>query len=114
MPSARLDILVPTHMTRHRKPKAVRAISAAMGNAVKMALVQERKSILEQCPGFKMLGCSFILSDKTIAELCALAPSLTSVDDLNGVATLRPEHRYRAIIDVVSLAPCRNVQRRVL
>ena len=63
VPSARLDILVPTHMTRHRKPKAVRAISAAMGNAVKMALVQERKVFSNNAQDLRCLGvASFSLT----------------------------------------------------
>lgn len=93
VPSARLDILVPTPVTRSRKPEAVRFVSSDMRDAVKIALVQERNNLLEEFPGYKMVEGIFILSDKTIAELCALAPSVTSVRDLNSIATLWPEHK---------------------
>ena len=57
-----------------------------------------------------MLGSSFLLSDQTIVELCALASSLSSVDDLGAMVTLRAEPRsrlqlFRVILGVVSCAP---------
>ena len=90
VPSSTLDIFVPTTMKRPRKPKAVRVISPNMADAVKMALEQERRDLLERFPGYKMIGGSFILSEKTIDELCALAPPIRYVEDLNGVVTLQP------------------------
>ena len=102
VPSHRLDILVPIPVTRPRKPKAVRFISPDMQDALKIALLQERNNILEKFPGYKIIGGGFILSNKAVTELCALAPSLTSADDLSNISTLRPEHRheiFRVILD---------------
>ena len=75
-------------MTRPRKPKAVLFISPDMQDALKIALLQERNNILEEFPGYKIIGCGFILSNKAVTELCALAPSLTSADDLSNISTL--------------------------
>ena len=61
-------------------------------------MVQEGRNILEQSPGYQMLGCNFIMSDKTIVDLCTLAASVTSVADLNEVVTLRAEIRKRIFV----------------
>ena len=115
-PSPRLDVLVPTPVTRPKKPKAVRFISPNMLATLKMALVQERNSIMEEFPGYKMIGGGFVLCDRTITELCALAPSVNSADDLNSVTLLRPEHKhriFRVIFDIVSCAPSRSILHRI-
>ena len=52
-----------------------------------------------------MIGGSF-LSDRTVADIiCELAPSLSSVTDLDKAPTLRPEHKstiFRVVVDVLS------------
>ena len=105
VPYDRLDFLVPSPVKRPKKQKAVRVISAALEQELRLALLEERDIMLETYPGFKMIGGSFILSDRTVADICALAPSLTSVTDLDKVPTLRPEYKstiFRVVVDVLS------------
>lgn len=115
VPSSRLDVMVPTALRRPRKPRAVRYITSEMGDVLKQTLLEEREKLLEEFPGFKMIGRSFILSDKTIDELCKLSTSLSSVEDLNGIVTLRRELRSRIfskIMDVISCAPSPKKKQR--
>ena len=39
--------------------------------------------ILEECPGFRMLGGNFILPDATIEDLVLKAPFVVSKEDLD-------------------------------
>ena len=46
---------------------------------------------MNEFPGYKMMGSSFFLSDNIIRELCNIATTVRSVDDLNSIVSLRPE-----------------------
>ena len=111
-PSARLDFLVTMPMKRPRKPKPVRHITAGMADTLKLALFCERERIMNEFPGYKMMGSSFLLSDNTITELCDLATTLRSVNDLNSILSLRPELKNRLLWDFVSFAPSPQEKRR--
>ena len=113
--SSRLDVLVPLPLKRPRKPKPVRHITDDMADALKVALFREREKVVNEFPGYKMMGNSFLVSDSTIRELCSMATTLRSVDDLNGIVSLRPELRNRyfhVLWNVVSCAPSPKKRRR--
>lgn len=106
--SPRLDILVPTPQKQVRKAKPVRHITDNIKKAVREALIVERGRIVDEFPGFRMIGTEFILSDATIGELCDRASTITSKEDLNDVVLLRPEYHdrlFRVIWLIVSCAP---------
>ena len=106
--SARLDVLVPPSLKRARKSKPVRDVNKNMEQMVREGLLKDKDKILEECPGFRILGGNFILSDAVIEELCLKAPFIESKSDLNGVLLLRPEHHervFKVIWHVVSSAP---------
>ena len=108
LPSARLDVLVPLSLKRARKSKPVRDVNKNMKQMLREGLLKENDKILEECPGFRMLGGSFIFSDAVIEEFCLKAPFIESKDDLNGVLSLRPEHQemvFNVIWHIVSSAP---------
>ena len=108
VPSSRLDFLVPMPLKRSRKPKPVRHISDGMADALKRALVCEREKVMNEFPGYKMMGSSFLLSDNTIRELCDIAKTVRSVDDLDTVVSLRPELKNRffhVLWGIVACAP---------
>ena len=104
VPSARLDVLVPPSLKRARKSKSVCDVNKNMEQMLREELLKENNKILEECPGFRMLGGNFIFSDAVIEELCLKAPFI----DLNGILLLRPEHHERVfnvIWHIVSSAP---------
>ena len=88
LPSARLDVLVPLSLKRARKSKPVRDVNKNMKQMLREGLLKENDKILEECPGFRMVGGSFIFSDAVIEEFCLKAPFIESKDDLNGVLSL--------------------------
>ena len=115
VPSSRLDVLVPTSLKRARKPKPVRNVSKELKERLTVGLLNERDKILEECPGFRMLGGNFILPDATLEDLVLKAPFVVSKEDLNDVLLLRPEYRdrfFNIMWDVVSTAPPPNKKRR--
>ena len=59
VPSTRLDVLQPTAV---RRPRKLQHITNNMAEALKQALLQEREKLLDECPGYKMLRSSFLLS----------------------------------------------------
>ena len=85
VPSSRLDLLVPMSL---RKPKPVRHITDDMTDTLKLALFHEREKVMNEFLGYKMMGSSFFLSDNTTRELCNIATTLRSVDDLNSIVSL--------------------------
>ena len=104
VPYGRLGLLVPFPVKQPKKQKAVRVISAALEEELRLTLLEERDSMLQRYQGFKIIGGSF-LSDRTVADICELAPSLTSVTDLDKAPTLRPENKstiFRVVVDVLS------------
>ena len=76
VPSARLDLLVPPSLKCARKSKPVRDINKNMEQMLREGLLKENDEILEECPGFRMLGGNFVFSDAVIEELCSKTPSL--------------------------------------
>ena len=115
VPSPKLDILVATPSKRVRKPKSVRHISDDMEKALREALVVERERIVEEFPGYRMIGTGFILSDATIGQLCDKASTILSKEDLNDVVSLRPEYcdrLFRVVWQIVSCAPPPNKKQR--
>ena len=115
VPSPRLDLLVPMPLKRPRKPKPMRHISDDMSEALTHALLHERKKFLDEFPGYRMLGSNFILSDSTIRHLCTVATTLTSVDDLSSIVSLRPELKdriYHVMWDIISHAPAPKKKER--
>ena len=101
-------MLVPTSLKRARKPKPVRDVNKEMERKLTAALVKEKDKILEEFPGFRMLGGNFILSDAAIEELVLKAPFIVSKEDLNDVLLLRPEYRdrfFNIIQDILLTAP---------
>ena len=115
VPSSRLDLLVPMSLKRPRKPKPVRHITDDMADTLKLALFREREKLMNEFPGYKMMGSSFFLSDNTIRELCNIATTVRSVDDLNSIVSLRPELKNRffhVLWDTVSCAPSPKKKQR--
>lgn len=115
VPTTKLDVLVPTPLKRARKPKPVRDVNKEMEQKLTAALVKEKDKILEEFPGFRMLGGNFILSDAAIEELVLKAPFIVSKEDLNDVLLLRPEYRdrfFNVIWDILLTAPPPNKKQR--
>ena len=104
---SRLDFLNPMPLKRSRKPKPVRHISDGMADALKRALVCEREKVMNEFPGYKMIGSSFLLCN-TIRELCDVPKTVRSVGDLDTVVSLRPELKNRffhVLWGIVACAP---------
>ena len=79
------------------------------------ALVKEKDKILEEFPGFRMLGENFILSDAAIEQLVLKAPFVVCTQDLNDILLLRSEYRdrfFNVIWDILLTAPPPNKKRR--
>ena len=100
VPDAKLDLLAASTIRPNKKPKTVRLINADMEEALCKAFLKERDRIMDECPGYKMCGSSFILSTSTIKKLCSMAHYITSKDELKEALSLRPE-LYDRIFNVL-------------
>ena len=85
-------------MKRNKKRKPVRTVDPAMEQKLKDALLDERKKILTEEPGYQMLGCEFVLSTPCISQICELAPTITSKEELSDFVALRPEYHDRIYV----------------
>lgn len=97
--STRLDILQPGEQTRKKRRHIVHTISKIKMKILRDKLIEERKKILAERPGFGFLGLDSICPDVTIDELCKQSRYISSVNDMQ-LFGIKPEFKSR-FFDIV-------------
>ena len=100
-----------TTATKPRR-KVVRKVTKDMQESLRLRLLAERDNFDN---GFSMIGSSFLCPDSTVAEVCAQAKFVDTIDDIR-LFGIRPElkkHFFNSILDVCDCAASSNKRSRL-
>ena len=95
----RLDVLKLSVTCLCKRRRAVQHVSNETRQTLKNNLLELRKEIIDEQPGFNMLARDSVLADATIEQLCVESRYFSSVGDVR-IFGVRSEHKAR-VWDVV-------------
>lgn len=96
---ARFDVLKPSAPCTRKRRRAVQHVSNETREKLKNSLLELRKKIIDDQPGYNMLVRDSVLADATIEQLCVECRYFSSVDDIQ-IFGVRSEHKAR-VWDVI-------------
>lgn len=106
VPYAHLDILKPMYIPRKERRRAIRATDDDLIESLKERLIKEREKIIEENPGYAMLGPCFVFPDHVIHKICDEATYINDVSVLNHMDCLRLEHKKRVFESAMEILSC--------
>lgn len=83
------EFLKPQKVQRRKKPKAVREVEKDVLDSLKNALLAERKAIVKQSIGLRMIGMNVACPPSCIEAICAQAKFITSSQDIKSIPCIR-------------------------
>ena len=110
VPYPKLDILKPKSIQRKKRLLPVRIINDDLKSALIKRLTDERTKIIDENPGYRMLGFNFVCPDSAINKISEKAVVIDSIDTLKTVTScIRPEiliRLYSVVMDSFLCTPC--------
>ena len=94
IPYSRLDVLQCTSRPRTKKSCQLRELDNHMKEQVKKALLEEREKIIQENPGYMMMGKNYVYSDYLLDTIVEKSDSIKSQEDLQHLF-LHPEYCNR-------------------
>ena len=107
IPYPRLDILQCVCRPRTKKYCQLREVDNCMKEQLKNVLLEEREIIIQENPGYMMMGKNYVYSDYFIDTAVEKSDSIKSPEDLQHLL-LRPEYCiriFRKVWDITCAAP---------
>ena len=96
---ARFDVLKPSAPCTRKRRRAVQHVSNETKQTLKNSLLELRKKIIDDQPGYNMFVRDSVLADATIEQLCVDCRYFSSVDEIQ-IFGVRSEHKAR-VWDVI-------------
>ena len=89
LPYSHFQFLHPHKTQRKQKPKEVRYIEKDVIDSLKNALLAERKAIVKESIGLRVIGIEVACPLSCIESICAQANVISSAEDIKAISCIR-------------------------